>query len=124
MRDFKGKNKHSSVMQSKPVLILLAGLVLFFAISLISFMSKLEETKKNEKLAGEKVIELQKQKTELSSDIDKLNTSQGTEDAIREKFGLGRDGEGVIVVVDDKTPPPDPIKKSSSIFSFFTKWFK
>ena len=123
MKNFKGKNKDKSIMQSKPVLFILAGLILFFIINLISFVGKMEETAKNRKIAEEKVTELKEEKVKLSSSVDQLNTPQGTEDAIRNKFGLGKDGEGVIVVLDDNTSTA-PNKKPSNFWSFFTKWFK
>ena len=73
------------------------------------------------KMAEEKVEALQKQKAQLSGDIDKLKTDQGVEDSIREKFGFAKPGEGMIVVVDDKPAPVAPEEKKENGFE---AWWK
>lgn len=104
---------------------LLALLVLFFAFGVIGFFNKMQVTEENKKIAENKLAELEKQKYKLSGDIAKLNTPEGTEETIREKFGLAKEGEGVIVVVEDKTAKEAEVK-SGGFFSFlaFWNWFK
>ena len=47
------------------------------------------------------------------------------EENIRDKFGLAKEGEGVVVIVDDKNQDVSHKDESSSgVFSFFTKIFK
>ena len=125
MRNFKSKTKDRNIMHSVPVLIIFAILVLFFAISLISFIGKMQETSRNKKTAEEKVTELQQQKTQLTSKVDELNTPQGVEDSIREKFGLAKDGEGLIIVLDDQDKTDTATdQKSKGIWPWFKSLFK
>jgi len=111
-------------MYSRPVLALLCILVLVFAYGVIGFMGKMEMTIENRKIAENKVAELEKQKEKFSSEITKLNTEEGKEASIREKFPVAKDGEGEIVIVDDQNPPATPQPASSGFFSFLKNLFK
>ncbi|MEJ0002072.1 MAG: septum formation initiator family protein [bacterium] len=125
MRNFKKKTGFARIMQSKPVLIFLGIVVLVFAANLVSFLGKLKETARNKEIAQEKIAELEKQKDQLSVEISKLKTDEGVEESIREKFGLVKDGEGMIVVVDDKAVPAESQTADTSKFWTFVKnWFK
>ncbi len=124
MRNFQDKHKWKHILESKTVLALLFIIVLIFAWSVFGFWWKMSETSKNKKLAEEKVAELQKQKDKLTSDISELKTSEGVEANIRDKFGLAKDGEGLIVIVDDKKQDTDGQASTGGFWSFFTNWFK
>lgn len=111
-------------MHSRPVLALLGILVFIFAWGVIGFTGKMRVTVENKKIAENKVAELEKEKEKLSSDIAKLKTEDGVEESIRAKFGLAKEGEGIIVVVEDKNPPPAPKQERGGFFSFFRNLFK
>ncbi len=111
-------------MQSMPVLALLGILVLFFAWNVFRFMGKMRETAKNKNIVETKITELQQIKEKLNSNIAKLKTDAGLEESIREKFGLAKEGEGMIVVVEDKNMPEVPKNPDSGWFNFFKNWFR
>ena len=105
--------------------MLLGILVLFFAWGVVGFMGKMQTTRENRKIAENKVAELQSEKVRLASEIAKLQTDSGMEESVREKFGLAKEGEGLIIVVEDKNPSETPNEgKSNWFILFFTKWFK
>lgn len=124
MKNFQQHRGYKSILHSRPVLFLLSCLVLFFAWGVIRFMIKMETTIENRKIAENKLIELKKEKDKLSIDIEKLKTSEGVEESIREKFGLVKDGEGVIVVVEDKTNTQVKVNNSENFFQKFLNYFK
>lgn len=128
MRNFQQKRGWKNIMQSKPVLILLGILILIFTWNILGFWNKMQETEKNKKIAEEKVALLQQKKEDISSEINSLSTVEGKEKFIRENYGWAKEGEDVIVVVEDKNLSATPIKASSSgffSFLFFWKnWFK
>ena len=112
-------------MQSNPVLIILFFVVLIFAWNVFGFWRKMSETRKNREIVEAKVAELQKDHDRLSADISKLSSEEGVEDSIREKFGLAKEGEGLIIVVDDESDEKEDDKKNSNWFtSFFKNLFK
>ena len=124
MKSFQQKRGFRNIIHSRPVLVFLALLVLIFAWGVIGFMGKMQVTAENRKIAENKVAELQKQKMELSTETDRLNTKDGIEASIRDKFSVVKEGEGLIIVVDDKNAPDQFPKKNTGFFSFFTNWFK
>lgn len=125
MRSFQHKRGFNNILHSRPVLVLLGILVLVFAWGVIGFMGKMEITTENKKIAESKVAELEQQKEKLSSEISKLNTEEGKEESIRERFPVAKDGESVIVIVDDKNSPKVPPEANSGgFFSFLKNLFK
>jgi len=123
MRNFQKKGVLNQIIQSKFFLIFLGIMVLIFIYSTFSFMNKMEETKKNRQIVEDRIIELEKSKEKLNSEISKLKTDKGVEESIREKFGLAEEGENMIIVVDDKDKEEEK-KDSTGFFSIFKNWFK
>ena len=112
-------------MQSKPFLIFFGVLILFFIFIMFGFMNKMEDTSKNRKIVEDKILELEKSKEKLNSEISKLKTEKGVEESIREKFGLAKEGENMILVVDEKNSLIEGKKTNSNgFFSFLKNLFK
>lgn len=113
------------ILQSKPVLFILGVLIVFFSWNVFSFWNKMRETNKNTELIENKVAELKQKKEKLSKEIQNLNTTEGKERVFRENFGLTKQGEEVIVVVEDKDKPKSTENNSSTgFFSFLKNLFK
>lgn len=111
-------------MHSRPVLVLLGIFLIVSAWSLLGFLRKMETTSENQKIANNKVVELRQQKEEFSTEIERLKTESGVEENIRERFPVAKEGEGVIVIIEDKEELKAVEKPSEGFFSFFTNWFK
>jgi cell division protein FtsB len=125
VRNFQKGGKLKHVMQSKPFLIFLGVVILAFIFSIFGFMNKMEETIKNKKIVEDKIAELEKSKEKLSSDITSLQTQEGVEENIRDKFGLAKDGENMIMITDDKSVPETNTNADSGGFlNFFKNLFK
>ncbi len=125
MRNFQRKGVWRNILQSKPILIFLGILILIFAWSVLGFWNKMGENNKSKKIAEDKVAELMKQKEKLNSDINSLKTVEGKEAVFRENFGLVKEGEDMIVIVEDKNKPQVPLEANTwGFFSFFKNWFK
>lgn len=123
MKHFQEKHSFRKVLESKPVLILLFLLLLFFIWNMLSFWEKRNETQKKLDIVEKRVSELRDSEAKLNTDIDSLNTEKGIESNIREKYGLVKEGEQLIVVVDDPNFVPVTEEKQT----FFTKiksWFR
>jgi cell division protein FtsB len=124
MRNFQEKRGLKTILQSKPALILLGIIILAFAWSIIGLARKAEDTAKNKKNAEDKIVELQKEQDKLSPIIQKLQTDQGKEAAIRENLGWGKPGEGLVVIVDDPSTTTTAEVKQNSFLDFFKNLFK
>ena len=125
MRSFERNRNQKSMWQSKPVLILLGLVLIAFVWSVARFALKMGETGRNREIAEEKVAALREQRAALIEDIEKLETDRGKEEVFRENYGLAKEGEEVIIIVEDQTPPPDPKKGIfSGFFSAFKNWLQ
>ena len=124
MRNFQQKRGLRNIIYSRPVLVFLGILVIFFAWGVVGFMGKMEITRENRKIAENTIAELEDKKEKLSSDISKLKTEDGVEESIRDKFGLVKEGENMIVVVEDKNLPVVEDVPSKGFFTFLKNWFK
>jgi len=125
MRSFQKREKWKHVMQSKIFLMFLGVIILFFFFNMFSFLTKMEETKKNREIAETKVAELRKSREKFSLEIGKLNTERGVEEVIRENYSVAKEGENIIIITEDKSMTEANEEQGSSGFlSFFKNWFK
>lgn len=127
MKNFQQQRGWKNIVRSKPVLILFGIVILIFSWNVFGFWNKMQETTRNKKILENKVIALRRQKENISSEINSLNTAEGKEKFFRENLGLVKEGEDMTVVVEDKNPPEVPAVNSSSFFSFlffWKNWFK
>ncbi len=128
MRNFQQKKVWRNVFQSTPVLVVLGIIILVFAWSVLGFWNKMRETTRNKEMIEEKAVALREQKEKLLIDIDSLNTEEGKERVFRENFGLAKEGEEMIIVVEDKNAASNLKTDSSSGFfsslMFWKGWFK
>jgi cell division protein FtsB len=125
MKNYQKDRRLRNIMQSKPVLIILGIIILVFAWNILGFWNKMQETAKNKKVLEDKIAELQQRKNDISSEINSLKTDEGKEKVFRENMGLAKDGEGMIVITEDKTESESPKNASSAgFFSFFKNLFK
>jgi cell division protein FtsB len=124
MRNFQQKRGWRNIVESWPVMILLGLILLVFAWGVVGFMGKLSATRENRQMAENKLAELQNERNRLAADIASLKTDRGVEENIREKFGFGKEGEELIVVVDDQTKPAEPVVEKGWFASLWDKLFK
>jgi|GEM_PF-1920648 len=124
MRNFEQKKLWRSVLESKPALAILAIILVIFGWNVLRLWGQLNETNRNKELAEEKVTALKVQKEKLLADINELNSTEGKERVFRENYGLGKVGEKVIVVVEDKDLEAENKGKSSSFWQSLLFWKK
>ncbi len=102
MAQFQNDKIWKRLLYSKLTIVVLGVLTLFFAYNVTGIIAKSRETNKNLDIALREVDSLKSQQAQLQSGIDQLSTPQGVEDTIREKYRVVKDGEGLVVIVDDK----------------------
>ena len=121
MRNFQEKRTLRHILQSKPFLVFLSVILLIFAWKIFGLWGRMQETAQNRKLLEDKITALKQQKEKLSLDINTLKTDKGVEENIRDKFGLVKAGEGMIVIVNEKSPLEANINNESESFWGFLK---
>jgi len=98
MADFKKRNY--KFWHSPLALVLLFLILVYFGYRIVDLVKKEQETANEKELILNKISDLQARKTSLNSDIAKLETPEGKEEIIRDKYQVAKDGEKMVIIVD------------------------
>ncbi len=107
MRQFEKKQKTAKIKDiifSVPFIVILGVACALSINATWDVYKKVCDTEKNVVAVTEKYDELKIRESELTEKIESLETPLGVETEIREKFGLVKEGEEMIVIVD---PPKE-----------------
>lgn len=74
-----------------------------FIFSIMSLVRKNRETAIAKEAARNELQSLEERQKKLEQDIKGLSTDKGIEKNIRQQFQVAKDGEGVVVIVNDDT---------------------
>jgi cell division protein FtsB len=123
MAEFKKKKKFK-FWHSPIVLVTLFLVMIFFVYKIILIYEKERETNKNKIEAEEKIAELTERERILSEDIARLNTIEGVEDIIREKYLVAKEGEKMVIIVEEKKSLEVDVREKKGFWSWFIGIFK
>ncbi|MBU0722780.1 septum formation initiator family protein [Patescibacteria group bacterium] len=105
MRHFiKKHHKTKSALFFVPAIILLGGLCIMTGRATWNIYQKAQQAKKNTAIVAEEYDKLKNREQELEAKINTLNTPLGVETEIRDKFGLAKEGEEIVIVIDELEP--------------------
>lgn len=124
MLDFQQKRKLRAVLYSRVTLFILGVLVLVSLRAVWTAHSKLRESEDLRDNVSNRVSALVERDTELRNQINRLQTPQGVEAEIRSKLSVSKEGENVVVIVEDDSVIEEKTDKRgfwSTFFGFFTK---
>ena len=99
---FQRKIGFREVLFSRATLVILIIISVLLLFSLLNIVKKNKETVKNKELALTEIEELKQKEIDLQSAIGDLKTERGLEENIREKFRVVKEGEELIIIVDDE----------------------
>lgn len=120
-----GKITFKSILHAKPVLVLGLFLLILFGYNVIQIIKKSYSVRKEKILAEERKFNLELQKRDLENSLLSIETDEGAEQVLREKFRIVKEQEGLIVIVDD-APKIVPVEKKSiqiRVKTFFKNLF-
>lgn len=101
MSDFKRKN-NNNFWHSPFVLVVLFCFVVLFFYNIVGLFKKERETSKKKELILFQIENLREKENKLNLDIEKLKTEEGIEETIRDKYQVVKEGEKMVVIVDDE----------------------
>lgn len=78
--------------------------------------------KEQEKVSRELEI-IKAREEELTASIERLKTSQGVEKEIRQKFSVAKEGEEVVLIVDQTKKNSDSDTEPESLWGKISTWF-
>ncbi len=100
MLEFQQKRKVKRIFHSKITILILLLVLFFVGRGVWKIYQKQVVTKENLEKVTDSLAKLQERESRLSSEITWLQTQAGTEAEIRERYGLIKPNEEVIVVID------------------------
>jgi cell division protein FtsB len=107
---------------------LLIFLVFLFAFSLFRNILKINEAKNRVEREKEKVIKLGEQGRVLEEELKKMQGNEFLESQLRDKLGLAKKGESVVILPDTETlkrlVPEIPDEKDYLPDPIYVKWMK
>jgi cell division protein FtsB len=69
---------------------------------MVGLIKKERETSRNKAAELAKINEFRKRQALLSTEIEKLNTPQGIEESVRDKFQVVKPGEREVLIIQDQ----------------------
>jgi cell division protein FtsB len=125
MLEFQEKIKLRKFLYSRITLIVLLVILFFLVRAVWSVYQKQEMTRENLTRTTANFNNLQARQEMLSTEIERLKTESGKEQEIREKYGLVRPGEEVMVVVDKNNDAgPDAGSTKISFWQKIKDWLR
>ena len=100
MFGFHEKRKLKQILYSRLAVALLTVVVIFLGAQVWDVFQKERSTAAKKEQQRRELSELEERERLLQEEIERLETRSGLESEIRGKFEVGREGEGLIVVVD------------------------
>ena len=116
MLEFQEKRKVKRFMYSRVTLVILLVIVAFLLKGIWGAYEKQRLTKENLNKVSIDFNKLKERESGLSSEIEWLGTKNGMEQEIREKYGLVKPGEEVIVIVNGGGGDSESIVSADSGF--------
>lgn len=122
MFEFKKKNEYR-FWHSPLALFLLFCFLIVFIYNVVGLMQKDRETNMKKSLVLDEIDSLSKREASLSLDIKKLETEEGIEDLIREKYQVVKEGEKMVVIVDEEEKKVETVTEDNAKHGF-VEWLK
>lgn len=111
------------LLYSKPVLLLLLILIIFMSKAAWNMYEKERETATNLAQVRVQHDELAGRESELRESVEALETPKGVEAEIRNKFGVIKEGEQVIYIVDSGAERDETTAEKSGLWQKIIEFF-
>jgi len=119
----KRKGNSYRFWHSPIALLIIFCFFVLFAYNVIGLIEKAKETANKKDLILGKIDNLQKKESSLSQNISKLKTDEGQEEIIREKYQVAKEGEKMVVIIDDDRTNLQ-IEKDKNTTHGFINWIE
>ncbi len=118
MIDFQQKRKIKKAVYSKLSLVVLVVFILFLLHSTYGIYVKERFSAKNLASVQKDYDNLKSREEMLNSEISRLQTEEGMEEDIRNKFSVAKPGEELVVIVDKESSTTE---KENEVISFWQR---
>ena len=117
------KRRLAKVVYSRFFTLVLIFFTILIGINLVDLIKKNQEAKNNKIAAAEELERLEERAEKIRQKQEKMLTTIGTEEAIREKFSLKKPGEGEVIIVEEKKMVAGVAQSRTSFWNFLRNLF-
>lgn len=114
MLDFYQKRKFRAVVNSRYTQIGLGLLIFMVGWSAFTRYQIAAEMSDRREVAEQSAAALEARRDELQEQVEYLSNERGIEAEMRRQFDVALEGEEVVVILEDETPPADASLASST----------
>ena len=118
----KFKKSNYKFWHSPIALVFLFCILILFGYKIIDLIQKERDTAYEKDLVLDRIDNLQKRESSLSLDISKLETEEGKEEIIRDKYQVAKPEEKMVIIVDDNKNNSQP--EEEKVSHGFWEWIK
>lgn len=122
MREFQDKRKWRKYIFSNTTIYILAILIIFVLYGIWSAFNIKEKATSRESASLNTLEDLLLRKDVLENKISNLSTSRGLEEEIRDKFRVAREGEKMLIILNESNADEEP-KERENIWHRFLNFF-
>jgi len=102
MNIFEQKRQIRRLMYSKIAMVGLFVVCGFLANGLFNIYGKARESMDRKNLSAQSLVRLQEREAKLQAEIERLDSRNGLEEELRNRYSLSKEGERVIVIIEDE----------------------
>lgn len=124
MLKFQEKKKFRKIINSKIIIFILIVINVFLFNAVFNIYRKKIITKNNLLKTVSTFNNLDKREQLLLSEIERLKTDFGVEEEIRDRYGMVKDNENLITIVDTRKSNLNQKDKNKGFWQFFLDWFR
>lgn len=101
MFEFYEKRRLKRLVYSKPVIGVLGILVMLACVPVYNVYTKFIDTFERKEAVAAELARVEHRESVLREEIERLDTPLGQEAEIRQKYELGKEGEQLIIIVEE-----------------------
>jgi len=125
MREYEEKKKISRYLYSKPSLAVLIILIMLLTKATWNVYGKYKESSKSLALSTRELKDLENKENDLTIKVEALETNRGIEAEIRDKYPVTKEGEYMVVIVDNASGSKNQnIQSKESLWQKFLDLFR
>lgn len=115
MKEYSQRRKLRQYIYSFPVILILLIILFFVAKGCFGIYQKYSFSKNELNNSKADLVILEEKKSHIYKKVEKLETETGIEKEIRSKFNVAREGEKLVVIVDD-APEEEKVVEEKGFF--------
>jgi cell division protein FtsB len=116
MKGSRGRNDALWLMWRRIIMIVLIFFILFALWAVVDVFQKEQDSRTLRQQAEAQLHDLEKREIALKARIESLETLRGQEAALRDAYNVGKEGEGVVQIVDKEATSTETVSHDSASF--------